>query len=399
MRTRILILILILFPTGKLLMAQAPELSPESTISLLTCGPGPEVYTYFGHSALRVTDPALKLDRVYNYGTFDFNVPDFYGQFIDGKLYYMLSVVRYKGFIPDYMAENRFLKELQLNITLEDRQNLFNLLEFNYLPENRHYWYDFFKDNCSSRIRDIVVKATGGKYLWPPEPKEHLTYRQLIMPYISLNHWARTGILLMLASGADEKATLEQYMFLPDHMHRLFAQARQADGTPLCKPEKILFNPPYPKPKGNGLLHPYTFFSLLLLVSFGLFFYRKTPERLAKTYYTIIFALSGLLGILFCYMWFFSGHMVCHGNLNIAWAFPLNIFLAVTIWFSKIGKVNQLYSKAMIVLIFLFLITFPFWKQKIPFEAILFCLTLLPGFIRFSGLKIVGKGKAKNQTN
>ncbi len=399
MRTRILILLIFLFPAGKIVRAQAPALSSESTVSLLTCGSGPEVYTYFGHSALRVTDAALNLDRVYNYGTFDFNVPDFYGQFIDGKLWYMLSVVRFRGFIPDYMAEKRFIKELTLNISIEDRQELFNLLEKNYLPENRHYWYDFFKDNCSSRIRDIVVKATGGKFLWPPEPSEHLTYRQLIMPYISLNTWARTGILITLASGADEKASQDGYMFLPDHMHRLFALARQADGTPLCKPEKILFMPEYPKPKGTGLLHPYTILSLILIFSLIFAFYRKTPERLTKIFFTGIFIIAGLLGWLFCYMWFFSGHMVCHGNLNIAWAFPLTLFLAGTLWIRKAKPVNRIYSKAMIILILLFLITFPFWKQRVPFEAILFSLTLLAGFIRFSGLNIFSNRKTQNQTN
>jgi hypothetical protein len=399
MRTRIIILILILFPAGKIVLAQAPELSPESTISLLTCGPGPEVYTYFGHSALRVTDPVLNLDRVYNYGTFDFNVPDFYGQFIDGKLWYMLSVVRFRGFIPDYMAEKRFIKELTLNLSKEDRQELFNLLEINYLPENRHYWYDFFKDNCSSRIRDIVVKATGGKFLWPPEPAEHLSYRQLIMPYISLNTWARTGILLMLTAGADEKASQEGYMFLPDQMHRLFAQARQADGTPLCQPEKVLFMPEYPRQKGTGLLHPITILSLLLVISLAIFFYKKTPEKLAKSFFSLIFAMAGLLGMVFTYMWFFSGHMVCHGNLNIAWAFPLTLFLAATIWITKATPLNRIYSKVMIILTLLFLITFPLWKQRVPFEAILFSLTLLTGFFRFSGFNVFGNRKTKDQTN
>ncbi len=399
MRNRILILLLIIFPAGKIAMAQAPELSPMATISLLTCGPGPEVYSYFGHSALRVTDPAINLDRVYNYGTFDFNVPDFYGQFLDGKLWYMLSVVRYKGFIPEYMAENRFIKELQLNISPEDRQELFNLLEINYLPENRHYWYDFFKDNCSTRVRDIVVKATKGKFQWPPEPTEHLTYRQLIIPYISLNNWAKTGILLTLTAGADEQSSQEGYMFLPDHMHRLFAEARQADGTPLCKPEKILFMPEYPKPKGTGLLHPYFVFSLLVVISLIILIYRKTPVWLVKSFSSLTFALAGLLGFVFCYMWFFSGHLVCHANLNIAWAFPLNAILAVTLWFPKLDFINRWYSKAMIIVILLFLITFSFFRQRIPFEAILFCLTLLPCFIRFSGLQIPGKRKTNDQTN
>jgi len=401
MRTYILIfiLLLILLPKGKILVAQNPVLTTESTISLLTCGPGPEVYTFFGHSALRVTDPVLKIDRVYNYGTFDFNVPDFYAQFLNGKLYYMLSVVRYQGFVPDYINEKRFIKELPLNITLEQKRELFNLLEINYLPENRHYWYDFFTDNCSTRIRDIVVKATGGKYLWPPEPAEHLTYRQLIIPYISLNNWAKTGILLMLAAGADQESSQEGYMFLPDHMHRLFSQAKQADGTPLGKPEKILFMPDYPKPIGTGLLHPYTIFSILLLISWLMVFLRKMPVPLMKFFFFLLFLISGAMGLLFSYMWFFSAHLVCHANLNLAWAFPLNIFLAVTIWFPKAGMVNKLYSKAMIMLILLFLVTFSFWKQKIPFEAILFCLTLLPGLYRFSGFEIFRKTKSQDQTN
>jgi len=399
MRARILILLLILFPTGKFVAAQVPTLSAESSISLLTCGPGPEVYTYFGHSALRVTDPALKIDRVYNYGTFDFSVPNFYAQFISGKLNYMLSVVRYKGFVPEYIAENRFIKELKLNLSPATRQELFSLLEINYLPENRHYWYDFFLDNCSTRIRDIVVKANGDSIQWPVEPAEHLTYRQLIMPYISLNHWAKTGILLMLSSGADRKSTQDGYMFLPDHMHRLFSQAKLADGSPLCSPEKIVFLPDYPKPIGTGLLHPYTIFSILLALSWFLVLYKGVPMAVVRSFFSLLLAISGVLGLIFTYMWLFSAHLVCHANLNLAWAFPLHIILSITIWLPKAQRFNKLYSQVMIVITGLFLVTFTFWKQQIPFEAILFCLSLLPGLIRFSGLQAFRNPKAQNQAN
>jgi hypothetical protein len=399
MRTRIIILLLILFPAGKILLAQSPELTSESTISLLTCGPGPEIYSYFGHSALRVTDPVLKIDRVYNYGTFDFNIPDFYAKFIDGKMYYMLSVVRYQGFAPDYIAENRFIKELVLNIPLEVRNELFRLLEINYLPENRHYWYDFFRDNCSTRIRDIVIKATNGQYEWPDEPEERLTYRQLIMPYISLNNWAKTGILLLLTAGADEESDQHGYMFLPDHMHRLFSQAQLTDGTPLCKPEKILYMPEYPTPKGTGLLHPYFIFSFVLIMSLVVFFVRTVPSWLRKSWFVLLLVLSGLMGILFSYMWFFSGHVVCHANLNLAWAFPLNIILALTIWWPKINKLNQGYIRVMILITALFLLTFAFWQQRIPLEAILFSLALLAGFLSFAGFNILRKGKPDDHTN
>jgi hypothetical protein len=399
MRTRILIFLIILFPAGKMLEAQDNLLSTEAAISLLTCGPGPEVYSYFGHSALRVSDPVLKIDRVYNYGTFDFSVPNFYAQFINGKLYYMLSVVRYQGFYPDYMNENRFIKELPLNITPDQKQELFNLLEINYLPENRHYWYDFFLDNCSTRIRDIVVKATNGEYQWPAEPADHLSYRQLIMPYISLNSWAKTGILLMLAAGADQEPMQEGYMFLPDHMHRLFAQARSQSGTPLCGTERVIFEPDYPKPIGTGLVHPYSVLSLLVLLSWLIAFYRKVPRSLIKSWFAILFFLSGALGLLFSYMWIFSAHVVCHANLNLAWAVPLNIALAVIIWFPRATRAAAYYSRIALAIMVIFLATFFLWKQKIPFEAILFCLALLPGLIRFSGLKVFGNPKTKDQTN
>jgi len=399
MRARILIFLFILLPGGQFLSAQAPPLSGESTISLLTCGPGPEVYSYFGHSAIRVKDPVLKLDRVYNYGTFDFNVPNFYAQFINGKLHYMLSVVRYQGFAPDYMNENRFIKEIAFNLSSEQKQELFNLLEINYLPENRHYWYDFFTDNCSTRIRDIVIRATAATIHWPPEPAKHLTYRQLIMPYISLNNWAKTGILLMLTAGADRESTQDGYMFLPDHMHRLFSLTTKPDGSAFCQPEKIIFEPEYPKPIGTGLAHPYATFSILLILAWFIAVYRKIPIAVTRSFFSILFLTSGSLGLLFCYMWFFSAHLVCHANLNLAWAFPLNIFLAITVWFRKAHNFNRLYSLTMITVNLLFLATFFLWKQKIPFEAILLSLTLLAGLLRFSGFQIFRYSKTQDQAN
>lgn len=396
MRKRLLFFLLILVAVMGNLKAQTQDLSPESTISLITCGPGPEVYSYFGHSALRVTDPVLKIDRVYNYGTFDFNVPNFYAQFIDGKLYYMLSVVRYQAFYPDYISENRFIRELPLTIRPEQKQELFNLLETNYLPENRHYWYDFFLDNCSTRIRDIVIKATGGEYQWPPEPQKHQTYRQLIMPYISLNTWARTGILLLLASGADREANQHGYMFLPDHMHRLFAEAKKADGSLLCGPENTIFEPEYPKPKGTGLIHPYVVFSFLLLLSLGISFFGQPV--LKKSFLTLLLFLSGALGLILAYMWFFSGHLVCHANLNLAWAFPLHLVLAVLLWIPKAGHLVRLYSRFALVLLVLFLATFFLWKQAIPPEAILFSLALLPGLLGYSGCKVFRKPETQHDT-
>jgi hypothetical protein len=244
-----------------------------------------------------------------------------------------------------------------------------------------------------------VIKATNGRYIWPGDTEKQLTYRQLIMPYISLNTWARTGILLTLASGADTRATNQGYMFLPDQMHRLFAEAKLADGTPLCQPEKILFEPDYPKPIGTGLVHPYVILSLIVVISWVLTLYGKIPASFTKAWFTLLLVISGGLGIVFSYMWFFSAFTVCHGNLNLAWAIPFNLLAAITLWFPKARNINRFYFRLMLVFLGLFLVTFAFWKQQVPVEAILFCFALLPGFLRYSGLKVLRKSKPQNQAN
>ncbi|MFH0762113.1 MAG: DUF4105 domain-containing protein [Bacteroidota bacterium] len=385
--------------TPGLLTAQGIQLSPNASVSLLTCGSGAEMYSFFGHTALRVFDPVNRVNRVYNYGTFDFAVPNFYWQFIKGKLYYMLSVSRFEGFIKEYISENRYIKELPLTISQEDKQELYELLEINYLPENRHYWYDFTRDNCTTRVRDIVVKATGGAYLWPPDAGAGLTFRQLLLPYLKAHPWERTGILLLLTAGADKQASLEEYMFLPERLHICFAGAETAAGDRLTGPERQIFTPT-PLDKGPfRLFHPYVIFTIIAAVSLYLGLRKKVSQQLQRIWFSIIFLISGLLGILFTFMWFGSEHWICHANLNIAWAFPLHILLAVILWFRKTTSVTRLYSRIMLVVTALFLVTFIFWKQSIPPEGLLMALATLAGLFRFSGFKQSPQPKPEYQAN
>ncbi len=205
-------------------------LSQEARITLLTCSPGDELYSVFGHSAIRVQDPAYDLDWVFNYGTFDFSDPNFYTNFVKGKLNYILSVSEYHHFEYSYAMENRWIWEQELNITPYEKQYLFDSLRINRLPENRYYLYDFFFDNCATRIRDIFTEALERDILYDYQGLEQgQTFRELLMPYLAEKPWAKLGINLGLGLPADKRATPWDYMFLPDHMMTVFGDAMLSD--------------------------------------------------------------------------------------------------------------------------------------------------------------------------
>ena len=148
-----------------------PQISKEARISLITISPGNQLYTRFGHSAIRINDPQQELDIVYNYGTFDFDTPGFYTKFLRGKLLYFLSVYSFDRMVRTYEYFNQSVYEQELNLTFEQKIAVYNFLNWNYLPDNRYYLYDFFYDNCSSRIRDVFQDVV----------KENLDFHEYIL--------------------------------------------------------------------------------------------------------------------------------------------------------------------------------------------------------------------------
>ena len=182
-----------IFVIGIPFFSLAQALSERASISLLTGSPGTELYSTFGHSAIRVHDPSTGMDIVFNYGTFDFNTPNFYLKFAQGKLNYKLSIETFEQFRAGFIYENRSVVEQKFNLTQTQKNLLFALLEQNYLPENRFYKYDFFFDNCATRIRDLMITAFGEdfQYQYPEEWKNSgLTFRNLIDMYLTNHHWS-----------------------------------------------------------------------------------------------------------------------------------------------------------------------------------------------------------------
>ncbi|MCD6555811.1 MAG: DUF4105 domain-containing protein, partial [Bacteroidales bacterium] len=148
-----LLLFIVFFLISEINFGQV--LSPYAEVSIITCAPGNELYSTFGHSAIRIKDPVLRIDNVYNYGTFNFETPGFYMKFTRGKLDYMLSVSPYRYFVMSYIQEKRAIKEQVLNLSCPQKTIIFHALKINALPENMYYRYDFLKDNCSTRVLKI----------------------------------------------------------------------------------------------------------------------------------------------------------------------------------------------------------------------------------------------------
>ncbi|MCU0398242.1 MAG: DUF4105 domain-containing protein, partial [Cyclobacteriaceae bacterium] len=203
------------------------KLSDQAEISVITCGPGQaELYSAFGHSAFRVFDPANQIDHAFNYGVFDFNQPNFYLNFARGHNNYRLAVQDYKRFEYTYVYYNRYVHEQVLNLNTFQKQKLFDYLIWNAQPENQYYRYDYFYDNCATKLPEIVSKVFGdsvqfdGSYI-----STSYSIRQLTDLYLNYQPWGDLGIDICLGLPMDKKASPYEYMFLPDYVESGFDHA------------------------------------------------------------------------------------------------------------------------------------------------------------------------------
>ena len=202
--------ILVLLYSSQLSAQQIVTLSEQAEISVITCGPSQrELYTAFGHSAFRVNDPANGIDLAYNYGVFNFNQPNFYLNFARGYLYYRLGVEEFQDFVYPYMHFNRSVREQVLDLSREQKQKVFQFLQINARPENQQYRYDYFYNNCATKIRDVIVEALGedavqfdGSYV-----TTDYTIRELTDLYLKEQPWGDLGIDICLGLPMDKKAT------------------------------------------------------------------------------------------------------------------------------------------------------------------------------------------------
>lgn len=307
-----------------------PTLDSGAFVNVITCGPGNDFYTTFGHSAIRICDTALGIDVVYNYGTFDFNTNHFYLKFVQGRLDYCLSRENYNGFIFEYGYEGRFVTEQTLKLTQQEKQNLFVLLETNYLPEYRYYLYDMFRDNCATRIRDIINSALGHRVLFEDQtPNNAKSYRQLLYEHTGNTlQWWQLGIDLVVGSRCDRPCTNFGYTFAPmELMRQLDTTCIKGTNEPLAMPaHHTLLETRTQTPR--SVSPTLTFWALFVIIlSLTVISWKKQWKL--KWLDVILFVTTFLIAIAIIFLWFFSDHYCTKANFNLLWASPLFIYFAI----------------------------------------------------------------------
>ncbi|QNF32722.1 DUF4105 domain-containing protein [Adhaeribacter swui] len=374
-----LLVILVFFGFG-LVPGQAQSLSPQARISLITCSPGDELYSMYGHSAIRINDPSYGIDYVFNYGTFDFSTPNFYPKFVMGKLKYKLAVSNFSDFLAAYQYYNRSVYEQVLNLTLPQKNAVFQFLQTNYLPENREYYYDFFFDNCATRIRDVFQKTLGDSLRFNPAlNQKQLSFRQIVGIYQSPLPWADFGVDLAMGATSDRKASATEYMFIPDYLQEGFAKATlqgQSGNAPFAQPVATLFkaNPPTEVPVP---LRPGIICWALLVFGVVLTGYQWRQKRPDYSFDVVLFSVVGVLGCVILFLTTSSDYKAFAQNLNLLWTIPLHLPVALLLLRRKTPHFLKIYFLLTAGLMALLLITWRWLPQE--YHPAFFPLVLLLG--------------------
>lgn len=374
------------------LSAQFGRLSEQAEVSIITVGPGANLYDCFGHSAFRIKDPTKGLDRAYNYGQFDFTEGGFVAKFSMGIAQYRLAAYPFELFYNNYVQENRWLTEQVLNLNLEEKQAIYNALETNHLPENRKYVYDPFFDNCATRMRDIVKEVMGDAILYN---SDHLTKTSTIRSLVdenSYNHpWVDLGIDVALGTIIDKTATPEEYMYLPDYVLAAYANAsilRDGRAVPAVKQTNKLFESDYYEIRQESL-SPTLIFAVIALILI-LFTVRDYMRKHRSRFLDFgIMLITGLLGAFLIFLWFFTYHKTTVNNLNILWAFAPNVVVAFYLIKRETPKWVRVYVRFLFIL--LMAMTFVWLLKLQVFNTAMLPIMLLLGvrygFLWQKGLK------------
>lgn len=330
---RLLTLIFIILFSSQLSFSQITD---NTKIYILTCSPGDELYQAFGHTAFWITDENTRLNYIYHYGTFNYSDPNFYTNFIKGKLNYMLGLESYKMFMQEYSEAGRDVYKLELNLTFEQKVEMYNFLTWKSQPENKYYRYDFFVDNCATRVAGVLDSIYGDKLIYP-EIKVNLTYREAIKPYLKARPWTRFGINLILGMPADKKLDIYSAMFLPDYIDSVYSKAKivtDSGEENLGIERSYLIKSDYKIGERPFFNPTYLFWFLFVLFVLLFFLEIKKQKKIKGVDFALLF-ITGLVGIILLYMWVGTEHTPTKWNLNILWALPTNIILAFMIFNKK----------------------------------------------------------------
>ncbi|HUW92207.1 MAG TPA: DUF4105 domain-containing protein [Bacteroidales bacterium] len=327
-------------------------IADSTDVYLLTCAPGTESYSIYGHTAIRIVIRGQSFDRVYNWGLFDFSTPNFAFRFAKGKLDYMVGAYGYNDFLNEYQSEGRSVWSQKINFTTAEKEKLFELINENLKPENVKYRYDFFYDNCATRIRDIIEKAASDTIIYS-EKKKRSTFRQLIDPNQKVLPWLDFGADFLLGLQADRKASASEEMFLPMYLMENLTSGRIIrNGNPealLGTRETVIDFTGAASEDSRPWIPQAVFYAVLLFVVLVTFVFGSRYLGLITD--IIIYTLFSVLALLMIFSNFFSDHDAMHYNLVIL---AINPIIPVLLVYILIWKKAVTMSRIALTLALLF---------------------------------------------
>jgi hypothetical protein len=299
------------------------QVSENADVYLLTCAPGNATYSIYGHTALRICVRDTEIDRVNNWGIFDFSTPNFAFRFAKGRLDYMLGSYSYDTFISEYVTEGRAVWSQPLNLTIAEKEKLFSLINENLKPENVKYRYDFFFDNCATRIRDILAASASDTIIFPAKEKQK-SFRQLVDPNQKVLPWIDFGADMLLGLQADRKASPADEMFLPAYlMENLSASVIVHGGNrePIAGEPVTVVDMPAVATGARTWMPQLVFYLVLFFVILVTFVPGK--PLLGRITDIVLYIIYSVLALLLIFTNFFSEHDALHFNLLILGINPL----------------------------------------------------------------------------
>ncbi|GAB3989047.1 DUF4105 domain-containing protein [Spirosoma daeguense] len=358
------------------------SLSPASQVSLITYGPGDDdISSAFGHTEIRIVDPAIGLDKDYSYGGFDYRADYFIIKFLRGTLPYYLTAHNLYQVAYYYQQTNRSIREQVLNLSLTQRQQLFRDLETNYLPENREYRYKFYYDNCSTRPRDMIVQVCGDSLTIPSRSvMTGKSYRNLMNDYLGNMPWYQLGMNLAIGKPADEQTDGWRAMYLPNQLFDQFASARlrQANGqvVPLVRSEQTLFAAQKTFRKQVPFIFDPDVVFTILGVIVALFTIRRymVAGKVDRWVDLLLFGVAGLWGWLGLLMWIIRDDGVTGWNPTLLYLLPFH--LPLIFWATRSTATSRRRTTYFSIVSVLILLGIVFSKIPGGFD-VLFPLTLL----------------------
>ena len=361
------------------------NVSDSVRVSLLTCAPGSEIYSLFGHTALRYENPAKGEDWVFNYGLFSFDTPNFVYRFVKGETDYQLGVIPYRYFEGEYAMRESSVYQQELNLTEKEKENVIRLLRENYLPANRVYRYNYFYDNCTTRARDKVEQGIEGKVVYP-ESEKMCSFRSIVREYTAGHEWSAFGIDLCLGSEADEPIDERKQMFSPFYMLEFArgAMIHRADTiVPFVKEEKLLLDfsskdeGVFEKDEDISLPSPWACALIWWVLTFVVTALGIKNGKVYWLWDILLFGAQGLAGCIIAFLFFFSIHPTVGSNWLLMILNPLPLFYMPFMVYKAIKGKTDVFHVINTVVIIAFIILMPIVQQKFNATVLPLALNLL----------------------